>query len=157
MQNTLTRIRVGLRRCREPSTAKHPAVAANPTLIKQINFCRSTLSARAPAGSVSGKKGSEASVDISEIKRGDPVREFIIHVAALSCAATQVPEITVAIQSLLNTGFLSAVQVELWFMIGCLHPVTKAARSLSFRKFYSSPQKSRGSRSDALIAGLASS
>jgi hypothetical protein len=33
-----------------------------------------------------------------------------------------------AIQSFLNTGFLSAVQVELSFMIGCLHPVTKAAR-----------------------------
>src|SRR5262249_59518164 len=57
------------------------------------------------------------------------VKEFIIQVAALSWAATQVPEITVAIQSFLNTGFLSAVQLELSFMIGCLHLVTKAARS----------------------------
>jgi hypothetical protein len=32
-------------------------------------------------------------------------------------AATQVPEITVAIHSFLNAGFLSAVQVELLFMI----------------------------------------
>jgi hypothetical protein len=52
------------------------------------------------------------------MKKGDPVETFIIQVAALSWAATQVPEITVAIQSFLNTGFLSAVQVELSFMIG---------------------------------------
>jgi hypothetical protein len=44
-----------------------------------------------------------------EMKKGDPVETFIIQVAALSWAATQVPEITVAIQSFLNTGFLSAV------------------------------------------------
>jgi hypothetical protein len=47
--------------------------------------------------------------------------------------ATQVPEITVAIQSFLNAGFLSAVQVELLFMIGGLHPVTEAARFQGFR------------------------
>jgi hypothetical protein len=82
---------------------------------------------------VNRKKGSEPSVDISEIKRGDPVKEFIIHVAALSWAATQVPEITVAIQSLPSVGFLNAVQVELLFVIGCVHPVTKAAGSPSFR------------------------
>jgi hypothetical protein len=51
-----------------------------------------------------------------EMKKGDPAETFIIQVAALSWAATQVPEITVAIQSFLNTGFLSAVQVELSFM-----------------------------------------
>ena len=38
---------------------------------------------------------------------------FITHVAALLWAATQVPEITVAIQSFLKTGFRRAVQVEL--------------------------------------------
>ena len=101
------------------------------------NFFRSTLSARAPAGSVNRKKGSDATVDMREMKNGDPVETFIIQVAALSWAATQVPETTVAIQSFLNTGFLSAIQVELSFMIGGLHPVTKAARSPSFRKFCS--------------------
>jgi hypothetical protein len=65
---------------------------------------------------------------MSEIKNGDPVATFIIQVAALSWAATQVPEISVAIQSLLKAGFLSAVQLELLFMIGSLQPVTKAAR-----------------------------
>jgi hypothetical protein len=62
---------------------------------------------------VKRKKGSDATVDISEIKNGDPVSPFITHVAALLWAATQVPEITVAIQSFLKTGFRRAVQVEL--------------------------------------------
>jgi hypothetical protein len=126
-----------LSRCSQPSTARLLAAAANPKLIKHTNLCRSTLSARAPAGNVNKKKGSDATVDMREMKKGDPVETFIIQVAALSWAATQVPEITVAIQSLLNTGFLSAVQLELSFMIGYLHPVTKAARSPSFRKFCS--------------------
>jgi hypothetical protein len=86
-------------------------------------------------GTVNRKKGSDATVDMSEIKNGDPVATFIIQVAALSWAATQVPEISVAIQSLLKAGFLSAVQLELLFMIGSLQPVTKAARFQSFRNF----------------------
>jgi hypothetical protein len=104
-------------RPRLPSTAKPTAVAANPTLIRHINFCRSTLSARAPAGSVNRKKGSDATVAMSEIQNGDPVNIFIIQVAVLSWAETQVPEIAVAIQSFLNTGFRSAVQVEFVVMI----------------------------------------
>jgi hypothetical protein len=54
---------------------------------------------------------------MSEIQNGDPVNIFIIQVAALSWAETQVPEIAVAIQSFLNTGFRSAVQVEFVVMI----------------------------------------
>src|SRR5262245_51057953 len=134
MKNTLTRMMQGLSRCTEPSTDKPAAAAAKPKLIKHTNFCRSTLSARAPAGRVNRKKGSDATVDISEIKNGESVKVFIIQVAALSWAATQVPEITVAIQSFLNTGFLNAVQVELSFIIGCLHLVTKAARSPEFQE-----------------------
>jgi hypothetical protein len=42
---------------------------------------------------------------------------------------------TVAIQSFLKIGFLSAVQLELLFMIGGVHPVTKAIRFQSFRNF----------------------
>ena len=53
---------------------------------------------------------------MSEIKNGEPVSRFIIHVAALLWAATQVPEITVAIQSRLKAGFRKAVQVELLFI-----------------------------------------
>ena len=40
-----------------------------------------------------------------------------------------------AIQSLLKAGFFSAVQVELVFIIGGLHTVTKATRFRSFRNF----------------------
>ena len=50
---------------------------------------------------------------MSEIKNVEPVSAFIIHVAASLWAATHVPEITVAIQSLLKAGFRRAVQVEL--------------------------------------------
>src|ERR1700756_3735783 len=105
-------------------------------LTKHINFRRSTLSAMTPAGSVNKKKGSDASVDISEIKNGDPVKISIIQVAALLCAATKVPEMTVAIQSLLKAGFLNAVQVELLFMIRRVPPGTKAVRSASFRNLF---------------------
>jgi hypothetical protein len=58
-----------------------------------------------------------------EMKNGDPVEIFIIQVAALLCAATQVPETTVAIQSFLNAGFRSAAQVEVLLMLGGFHPV----------------------------------
>jgi hypothetical protein len=64
------------------------------------------------------KKGSDATVDISDSNNGDPVKIFIIQVAAQSCAATQVPEITAAIQSFLNAGFRSAAQVEFVVMTG---------------------------------------
>ena len=63
-------------------------------------------------------EGSDATVELSEIKNSDPVKIFIIQVAALSCAVTQVPEITAAIQSFLNAGFRSATQVEFVVMIG---------------------------------------
>ena len=68
-------------------------------LIVQTSFGRSTLSARAPAGSVNRKKGRDATVDINDSNKGDPVI-FIIQIAALSWATTQVPEITAAIHGL---------------------------------------------------------
>jgi len=37
---------------------------------------------------------------------------FIIQVAAVSCADTQVPETTVANQSFLKVGFCKAIQLE---------------------------------------------
>src|SRR5258708_21043919 len=97
----------------QPSTANPAAIAANQRLIQHTNFLRFTLSASTPAGRVNKKKGSDATVAMSEIKNGEPVSRFIIQVAASLCAATQVPEITVAIQSLLKAGFRTAVQVEL--------------------------------------------
>ena len=83
------------------------------------------------------KKGSDATVDMSEIISGEAVKMLIIQVAAFSWATTQVPEITAAPQSFLNAGFRSAAQVEFVVMIGdvALHPVTKAVGFESFRKF----------------------
>jgi hypothetical protein len=46
---------------------------------------------------VNRKKGNEATVDRTEIRNGDGVSIFIIQVAAVSWAATQVPEMTAAI------------------------------------------------------------
>ena len=62
------------------------------------------------------KKGRDATVDINDSNKGDPVKILIIQIAAFSWATTHVPEITAAIQSLLNAGFLSAAQVEFIFM-----------------------------------------
>jgi hypothetical protein len=55
---------------------------------------------------------------MSDIQSGDAVSRFIDQVAAVSWAATQVPEITVANQSFLKAGFFRAVHVELLIIIG---------------------------------------
>jgi hypothetical protein len=70
------------------------------------------MSASAPAGRVKKKNGKEATVDINERKRGESLTRFIVHVAAVSCAATQVPEIKLASHMFRKTGFRRAVQVE---------------------------------------------
>jgi hypothetical protein len=57
-------------------------------------------------------------VDINDRKKGDGVSTCIIHVAAVSLAATHVPEIMLAIQSLLKAGFCNATQAEV-LVIAC--------------------------------------
>jgi len=80
------------------------------------------------------KKGRDATVDMSDIKSGDAVSRFIDQVAAVSWAATQVPEITVANQSFLKAGFFRAVHVEHLVISGdeSLHPVTNRFGPRSF-------------------------
>jgi hypothetical protein len=58
------------------------------------------------------RKSSEATVDISDVKKGDAVSVFITHVAAVSWAATHVPETRLAIHKFLKVGFRSALQVK---------------------------------------------
>ena len=70
---------------------------------------------------------------------------FIIQVAALSWAATQVPEITLAIQSCLKAGFLRAVQVEYLVMIGNEGPIFGDAPG---------PQKSRKGRGEEVCGEI---
>jgi hypothetical protein len=86
---------------------------------------------------VNRKNGSDATVDINDSSNGDPGKRLIVQVAALSCAATQVPEIKAVIQSLRNAGFRSAAQVEFVVIIGneVIHPVTNEAGVQSFRNF----------------------
>ncbi|HEX3446489.1 MAG TPA: hypothetical protein VHS80_17375 [Chthoniobacterales bacterium] len=66
---------------------------------------------------------------MSEIKTGEPVSRFNIHIAASLWAAMQVPDITVAIQSLLKARFRRALQVELLVIIPYLKdPVARVSR-----------------------------
>jgi hypothetical protein len=77
------------------------------------------MSAKTPAGGVNRKNGRDATVDISESKNVDEPSMFIVQVAAVSCAATHVPESKTANQSFRYTGFRNAAKVEvlleLWF------------------------------------------
>ena len=61
-------------------------------------------------------------MDISDKKSGESLTRFIVHVAAVSCAATQVPEIKLASHMLRKTGFRRAVQVE-FALIGGLFKI----------------------------------
>jgi len=61
---------------------------------------------------VKKKNGSEATVDIRESNKGESLTRFMTHVAAVSCAARQVPEIKLANHMFRKTGFRRAVQVE---------------------------------------------
>jgi hypothetical protein len=61
---------------------------------------------------VKNKNVIEDTVDISDIKKGDAVRVFITQVAAVSWAATQVPETRLAAHNFLNAGFFKALQVD---------------------------------------------
>ena len=82
-------------------------------------FRRLLKSARAPAGKVKRKNGSEATVAISESSNGEAPNSFMSHVAAVSWAATQTPETMLGNQSPIKVGFLSANQVEV-FCFGSL-------------------------------------
>ena len=70
------------------------------------------MSAKAPAGRVKRKKGRDATVDIRDSKNVEEPSMFIVQVAAVSCAATHVPENKMANQSFRYTGFRRAVKVE---------------------------------------------
>jgi len=76
-------------------------------------------SARAPAGKVKRKNGSEAAVAISESSNGEAPNAFNSHVAAVSWADTQTPETTLGNHSPTKAGFLSANQMEV-FCFGSL-------------------------------------
>src|SRR5258708_40023953 len=98
---------------RKPNIDSIPAQEANRRCITERILRRWTRSAKAPAGMVNRKKGSEATVDISEIMNGEPETVCIIQVAAVSCAETPQPEMTVAIHNRRKVRFRSEIQMEL--------------------------------------------
>jgi hypothetical protein len=78
---------------------------------------------------------------------------FIIQVAAVSCADTQVPETTVANQSLLKVGFCKAIQVDV--LVIALSTAQVEARSSSQKTSSSLLRENQevlvGKKSEALI------
>ena len=58
------------------------------------------------------RNGNEATVDIKDIKKGDAVSVFMTQVAAVSCAATQVPDTKLPSHNFLKVGLRNALQVE---------------------------------------------
>ena len=104
---------VELKSRREPSIATKPAANASQRFTHRRIFGRFTMSAKTPAGSVKRNSGRDAAVDIIERERGEELSVFITHTAAVSCAATQVPEIKLASHSLRKTGFRNAAKVDI--------------------------------------------
>jgi hypothetical protein len=91
------------------------------------------MSASAPAGSVKKKNGSEATVAIRERNNGEVLARFIVQVAAVSCAATHVPEIKLASHMFRKTGFRRAVQVELLAIGRLVYLINKYFRANATR------------------------
>src|SRR6202030_591360 len=112
-EKTLSRRRYGFSKPSQPIAASAAAARASHQFITQSNFRRSTMSAKAPAGMIKRKKGNDATADMSERSRGDELSLYIAQTAAHSCAATQIPESTLAHQSLRKAMFRRARSVEL--------------------------------------------
>jgi hypothetical protein len=87
-----------------------------------ITARRFTRSAMAPAGSLNMKNGTAAAVAMKESSNAEAPRSGINQVAAISWAATKVPDRTFAHQSRQNAGFRSANHVE----VGCAFIVRRS-------------------------------
>ena len=109
--NTPTRSSIGFRIPAQPRNAKAPAHPASHKLASRSIMPALKASASAPAGSVRRKNGNDARLAIREMKRPDGDIKFIIHVAAVSCAATAVPETMLVNQILRKTRFRQALGV----------------------------------------------
>src|SRR3984893_4305756 len=111
-RNTAARMMTGLNKWSDANIARPAAASASQTCITHKIVLRLAISASAPAGKVSRKKGSDADVDSNDRKRGDEVSVFITQVAAMSCAETQQPERTLANHRLRKVGLRRAVQID---------------------------------------------
>src|SRR3981081_618229 len=82
----------------QPSKAGPVGHAASHRLVVRSIRPLSKASASAPAGSANKKNGNDARLVMTEIRKLDGDMVFIIHVAAVSWAATAVPEARLASQ-----------------------------------------------------------
>ena len=70
-RNTLARMTYGLSKCISPRIIRQNAIEACHRFTAHKILLRSTMSARAPAGSVKRANGRAESVDISEIRKAE--------------------------------------------------------------------------------------
>ena len=73
-RNTLARMTYGLSKCISPRIIRQNAIEACHRFTAHKILLRSTMSARAPAGSVKRANGRAESVDISEIRKAESSR-----------------------------------------------------------------------------------
>ena len=123
---------------------------ARATRLQRLSLLKA--SASAPAGSVKRKNGSDARLAIREMKRPDGDIKFIIHVAAVSCAATAVPETRLANQILRKTRFRQALGVAFIFM-GEVLSIAARHRTPTMRKVRKNPE-SAGQRENNSVLFL---
>ena len=84
IRNTKASKMYGFSSRNEARRASEPAATANQRFIVEINFRRSTISAKAPAGRVNKKKGKDATVDINDKNKVEGLSLYITQVAAQS-------------------------------------------------------------------------
>lgn len=84
IRNTKASKMYGFSSRNEARRAREPAATANQRFIVEINFRRSTISAKAPAGRVNKKKGKDATVDINDKNKVEGLSLYITQVAAQS-------------------------------------------------------------------------
>src|SRR5260370_6071310 len=126
--NTPTRSSIGFRMPAQPRNAKAPAHPASHKLATRSIMPALKASASAPAGSVKRKNGSDARLDIREMKSPDGDIKFIIHVAAVSSPATFVPETRLANQILRKTRFRQSLGVGFIFNATCFYRLPQTAQ-----------------------------
>ena len=83
IRNTKSSTRLPLTRCNQPRIARPAAEGANQRCVILTNLARSIMSARAPAGRVNRKNGSEMNVDIMDKSKVEWLSSLTAQVAAL--------------------------------------------------------------------------
>src|SRR5260221_4651895 len=83
-RKTQINTRAGVSQWNIKSTASRAAAPASQKLMKRRSLRRSTMSAKAPAGKGTRKKGRDATLNIKDSKSADRLSMFTTHLAARS-------------------------------------------------------------------------